>query len=556
MSALNRSTGVLTPARLTWRLIRFRPVPFSLFFLALLVWFLGSTGLGLIEKGVFDTLTDAPGSRFSIPMLLGLYAALQVARMAANVMEVHSYATFLYSCAALLRKNIVAALFRRPGAQGLPLSMGEALSRLDSDVGEVSDFPMWLPWMVTHLLTALVAFVIMLRINARITLVVMLPLASVAVISRLAWARLLANRRASRRASDAVTGMLGEMFGAVQAIKVADAADSVIAQLDRVNDVRRHAAVRDALFNQVLNSLYSTSADIGVGIMLLLAARAMVAGQFTVGDFALFVYYLSFVTGIPALLGTFVGDWKQQEVALDRLKEFVPDEPSEVIATVGPIYDTEEPPEPSRPVLRPEDRLETLEVRGLTYLHPSSGKGIEGVDLYMQRGEFVVVTGQIGSGKSTLLRVLSGLLPRDSGQIEWNGRRIFYPAHFFVPPRSAYTPQVPRLFSEPLRDNILMGLQASEQELAAVIYATVLEPDVAVMPQGLDTVVGPRGVRLSGGQIQRAAAARMVVRHPELLLCDDLSSALDVETEQLLWQRLLAGQTQATCLVVSHRRPV
>ena len=83
-----------------------------------------------------------------------------------------------------------------------------------------------------------------------------------------------------------------------------------------------------------------------------------------------------------------------------------------------------------------------------------------------------------------------------------------------------------------------------------------MEKDVVELEQGLETVVGPRGVKLSGGQAQRTAAARMFIRAPELLVFDDLSSALDVETEQSLWERLFARDTVPTCLVVSHRRSV
>src|SRR5204863_10162579 len=140
-----------------------------------------------------------------------------------------------------------------------------------------------------------------------------------------------------------------------------------------------------------------------------------------------------------------------------------------------------------------------------------------------------------------------------------NRQPVADPAGFFVPPRSAYTPQVPRLFSETLRENILLGQRAEGAALAEAIHRAVLEPDVAALERGLDTLVGPRGVRLSGGQVQRAAAARMLVREPALLVCDDLSSALDVETEQALWARVLGRPgnppgRRPTVLVVSHRR--
>ena len=157
--------------------------------------------------------------------------------------------------------------------------------------------------------------------------------------------------------------------------------------------------------------------------------------------------------------------------------------------------------------------------------------------------------------------------------------RVDDPAAFFAPPRCAYTGQVPRLFSESLGDNILLGLPAARVDVAGAIHKAVFERDVAEMPDGLATMVGSRGVRLSGGQMQRAAATRMFVRDAELLVFDDLSSALDVETERTLWARVFAEREQAvssihlngsngtqavvnaetnvpTCLVVSHRKRV
>ena len=129
------------------------------------------------------------------------------------------------------------------------------------------------------------------------------------------------------------------------------------------------------------------------------------------------------------------------------------------------------------------------------------------------------------------------------------------PGEFFVPPRSAYTPQVPLLFSESLRDNLLMGLPEEKVDLEGAVHLAVLERDLQEIPGGLSAQIGAKGVKLSGGQRQRAAAARMFAQGASLLVFDDISSALDIETEKLLWERIFNQQEDATCLVVSHRKP-
>jgi ATP-binding cassette subfamily B protein/ATP-binding cassette subfamily C protein len=158
---------------------------------------------------------------------------------------------------------------------------------------------------------------------------------------------------------------------------------------------------------------------------------------------------------------------------------------------------------------------------------------------------------------------LLGLLPKQKGEIYWNGNLVEDPANFFVPPRSAYTPQIPQLFSYSLRENILLGLYKDDSDIDTALKMAVFEQDLATMNEKLETLVGTKGVRLSGGQMQRVAAARMFVRQPELLVFDDLSSALDVETELTLWSRIFTNSNEEvknywtpTCLVVSHRPSV
>jgi ATP-binding cassette subfamily B protein len=161
------------------------------------------------------------------------------------------------------------------------------------------------------------------------------------------------------------------------------------------------------------------------------------------------------------------------------------------------------------------------------------------------------VTGRVGAGKSTLLRALLGLLPAQAGVVRWNGEVVDVPAEFFVPARTAYVPQTPRLLSVSLQENILLGRPLAH--LQPALHTAVMEEDIADFPEGLATVVGPRGMRLSGGQVQRTAAARALIGPPALLVVDDLSSALDVATEATLWQRLRSLE-QTTILAVSTRR--
>jgi ATP-binding cassette subfamily B protein len=546
--------STLPTSRATWRLIKFSPGPFLVYTLLWTFFLASQVAPGLIMQAIFDDLTGAAPAGPGFWTLIGLLTAVQASRLAANFVKRYGEETFRYTVQALLRRNIVANRLRRPGAEGLPVSPGDAISRLRDDVDEFSDFPTWLPHILGHLSFAVMAVIIMLAVHPTITLVAVLPMLAVVILGYYGRNGILRYYDADRVATGAVTGFLGEILGAVQAVKVADAEEDVSNHFHALGEDRRKANLRIRLFQELIDWASSSIADLGLGAVLLLAARAMRAGTFTVGDFALFTSYIGYLVAVPSELGGFVADYQTQAVSIRRMFELEPHAPPESLVAPGPVYTHGPYPEPTYVTKAAGHRLERLEATRLSTRYPGSDQGIEDVSLHLARGSFTVITGRIGSGKTTLLRVLLGLLPRDTGEIRWNGEIVEDPAAFFVPPRAAYTPQVPRLFSASLRDNILMGLPEQEVDLQAAIRSAVMEEDVAAFEAGLDTVIGPRGIRLSGGQGQRAAAARMFVRDPELLVFDDLSSGLDVETERTLWERV-AERGSATCLLVSHRHP-
>jgi ATP-binding cassette subfamily B protein len=549
------------PVRLTaaqtawalWRVVRFRPWLWGLNAFCLSALVVVDMVPGLLARRFFDQLTGAAPLSLSPGAIIALLIASALGGMAFLIGLQATNAPFIMLAAALLQKNMLARLFQAPGARALSSSPGEAISRFRDDTEEVYFAMLDVNDLLGMTIFALIAAIIMARISAAVTAGVFLPLVvivgSVQVFSR----RLERYRKASREATGDVTGFLAEVFGAVQAVQVANAERGVTRHFRLLNERRLHATVRDRVLDQWLWSVFAGMVNLGTGLILLVAGSAMRSGVFTLGDFALFSFYLGWATEFIAVFGHVLTRLRKVKVSLGRMLSLMHGAPLPDLVAHGPVYDRG--PFPAVPVPQsPLDPLRRLEIRGLAYRHGDGGRGVAEIDLTLERGEVVVITGRIGSGKTTLLRALLGLLPAQAGEMRWNGRTVDDPAAFFTPPRAAYTPQTPRLFSESLRDNLLLGQPDDPARLADALRLAVLEPDIATLAQGLETAVGPKGVRLSGGQVQRAAAARMFVRQPELLVVDDLSSALDTETETLLWQRL-AERAEVTVLAVSHRHP-
>jgi ATP-binding cassette subfamily B protein len=508
---------------------------------------------GLIAKAFFDRLTGEAPVGLDPWALIALLLMVAAGRIVLVFCGALADIQHRFTMSALVRRNLLAQVLRRPGARALPESSGEAISRFRDDAEQAEDSISWTLDTFGQLAFTAVALAILLRIDVRMTLLVFAPMVGVVAAAQMGTTRIERLRRESRQATGRVTGAIGEMFGAVQAVQVAGAEDHVIAHFRKLNDDRRRLIVRDRLMTQLLDSIFSNTVSLGTGLILILAAQSMRAGSFSVGDFALFVYYLGFVADNTTYFGSFLAHYKQTGVSFQRMVALLQGAPPTALVQHVPLYLSGAIPPVAYAEKTTADRLETLRVNGLTYRHPESGRGVEAIDLHIDRGEFVVVTGRIGAGKTTLLRTLLGLLPAQQGATHWNERPIADPAEFMVPPRCAYTPQVPVLFSATVRENILLGQPEEHADLTQAISLAVLDRDLRYLEHGLETVVGARGVKLSGGQMQRVGAARMFARNAELLVFDDLSSALDVETERTLWERVFA-RPETTCLVVSHRR--
>jgi ABC-type multidrug transport system fused ATPase/permease subunit len=196
------------------------------------------------------------------------------------------------------------------------------------------------------------------------------------------------------------------------------------------------------------------------------------------------------------------------------------------------VHGTADEPQPG-----PREPLQTLRLRNLTAVHDDGTIGVQDVDLTVEAGELVLLLGQVGSGKSSLLSSLAGLTSH-SGQVLWNGRALTEPETELRPGRVSHISQVPRVLSGTFTGNI--ALDHTDRDVEPALATARMERDVAEAG-GPQALVGHRGVRLSGGQVQRLALARALACDADLLLADDVSSALDAATEIELWAALRSG---------------
>jgi ATP-binding cassette subfamily B protein len=541
--------------RFLWEMIRYRPWLYSINALLWALIHLAPLLPGLIIQRFFNVFDSPDSSSYLVWSLIALLVATALGRGVLFISGVYTDQIHRFTMSALLRRNILAAILEQPGAAAIKHTPGDALSRLREDAQSAEDAISWTLDIIGMASFAAISIAVLLGISVRITLFVFVPLIGVVAASQMAATRLYRLRKSSREATGQVTSAIGEMFDAVQTIKVAGAEPHVIAHYRMLGNLRRTAMLKDRLMTQLLDSVSSSAVHLGTGVILLLSASPLEGARLPLGDFALFVYYLDFVTSFTQFFGRFLAQYRQTSVSFERMVELVRGLPVERIVAHQPMKLTAASAPPvsvPQPVAAPV-RLERLEARSLSFRYPGSGRGLHSVDLSLAGGSFTVITGRVASGKTTLLRVLLGLLPREAGQIYWNGERVDDPGSFFIPPHCAYVAQVPWLLSGSLRENILLGAEENPAAMTDAIRLSVFEQDLAQMPEGLKTPIGPKGVRLSGGQVQRVAAARMFVRQSNLLVMDDLSSALDVETEEQLWKQLVELPNK-TCLVVSHRR--
>lgn len=567
--------------RLAWHVFRRDP---AAWLIACTWWTLFHALPVLTGLALGRVLDEISGGDVTVPWAaLAVLAGVEVARWSVFLCAVVQFFGSWVGWQTRIRMALLDSLVTDAGPVDgrLPGSPGEAVSRFRDDTQDIAwVLDVWLDVTGTGI-GALLAVGVLATIDVRLAVTVALPALVVMALAHAFGSVLRRWRRAARTATARVTGFVGDTFGAIASVKATGAEAAVVRRFAALGHERAGHAARDEVGTQLLYTLSGATADLALALSLVVAAPSAARGELTVGDLGMIASFSAVVAGLPRFVGRLGAVQRQADVSADRLARLLPEDRRTLVgvaghhelrlraprgqpadAGVGPVPGTDDPDLPyrhegderSRHPAQGDAPVSGLEVRRLT-VRRGGVVAVDDVDLTVGPGQLVAVTGQVGAGKTSLLRAVLGLVPSE-GTVRWDGEVVDVPSRLLVPPRVAYVPQVPRLFSEPLAESVLLGLPVGR--LPHALRLSRLERDVAAMPEGLATVVGSRGVRLSGGQVQRVAAARALARRPALLVVDDLSSALDAATEAELWEGLLAAADEdgTSVLVVTHRPAV
>jgi ATP-binding cassette subfamily B protein len=419
---------------------------------------------------------------------------------------------------------------------------GDLLSRTSEDVSNVR---MYIGPAIMYFANMIFTFVVviyqMAQANASLTVWVLLPLPFLSYsIYQVSRRMNLGNKQIQEQLS-VLTASAQETFAGIRIIKSFGMENTFSAKFQSEGEEYKKRNMQLAKINALFFPMMLLLMGLSTLIVIYLGGKEVEKGAFTPGNLAEFVIYLNMLIWPVASLGWTTALVQKAAASQKRINEFLTADEHQEVAGKPFVFDRD------------------IAIQNLNFTYEGKTQpALKNLSITIKRGEILGVTGRTGSGKSTLVQLLSAMYysSQDAANVLIDGVPLQDINLHDFRSHLAYVPQDVFLFSETIRDNIAFGIESGEiadDELQLAVNAACLQKDIPQWPQGLNTLLGERGVSLSGGQKQRVALARALVKRADLYVLDDCLSAVDAETERQIIDHLSLWLKDATAIIVAHR---
>jgi ATP-binding cassette subfamily B protein len=442
-----------------------------------------------------------------------------------------------------LRNDLFAHLQKLPPSFYQAQRTGDLMSRVINDISAVR--VMLGPGILNFVnapLYLVYALALMLSMDVRMTLAALVPFPLLILAVAKFRGRILRSSLEVQQQMSSLSSHVQENLSGMHVVKAYSQEGSQTRQFIALNEDFQAKSLELARMRGIITPVMQGFNALTVLIVLWYGGVRVIRGDLLVADIVAFVAYLNVLAWPTAAFGWMLSLVERGRAAMKRLEEILKTNP-EIASAQEPVT-----------IPRLKQGIEFRNV-SFAYNRQQNGHGaLEDINFSLPVGRSVGLVGRIGAGKSTVAQLLPRLFDVSSGAVLMDGQDIRRFSLRDLRKTLGYVPQDPFLFSTSLKRNLAFGRdEVSDEELARAITIAKLDRDLEIFPEGVNTVVGERGVTLSGGQKQRATLARALLMNPPVLILDDCLSSVDAQTEAEILQGLRSILKEKTCLIISHR---
>ena len=501
--------------------------------------FTDSTIERLVTSDVFPSLGPIAPVEFAFGMLI--LVSFSFLAVFQGISE-YLWQSTAYKVQHDIRMDATTSLMAMEASYFETRQTGNLMSVLSADVAQLEDIVSDSSTSIIRIaITFTTAFAIMFWMSSTLALILFIPL--VLVIPMVVWfsTRVQRRYRKQRESTGGIVAILEGVLTGIGTVQAFNASDFERSRVERESGEYRDQAIHAAnLRNRFIPGIYVV-AGLSFGLLVSAGGWLMESGEITVGQFVTFLLISTRMTMPMFILGMLLNQLQRGEAASKRVFALIDLEPS--------IFNRPDAVELDGPI-------RSISFDDVTFAYPSSGNVLNGISFSASSGDFLGVMGHTGAGKSTILKLVERFYEPQHGRVLINGIDINAYTIESVRDRIGFVSQDPFLFFGSVRDNVAYAREASDEDIQQALETAGALDFVSELEEGAATMVGDRGVMLSGGQRARIALARALLKNPDLLILDEASASLDAETEKRIQQSLFDGSNggkQRITLAVAHR---